>query len=664
MIPEIGQIALTLALMTAIVQGIIPIWGAARQNPIWMRSAAATSVLQCILIAVAFAALMRSFMVSDFTVVNVVENSNSLKPMLFKIAGTWGSHEGSLLLWSLILAVFGAAVAVLGQNIPLPLKARTLSVQAWISIGFLSFMLFTSNPFDRVFPPPLDGNDLNPLLQDVGLALHPPLLYFGYVGFSIVFSFAVAALIEGRVDPAWARWVRPWTLAAWISLTAGIALGAWWAYYELGWGGWWFWDPVENSSFMPWLLGTALLHSAIVTEKRGAFKSWTILLAILTFSMSLLGTFIVRSGVLTSVHAFAVDPARGLYIIGLLALAIGGSLTLYAVRAPKMEPGGLFTPVSREAGLLINNLLLGLATAVVLFGTLYPLFLEALTGDKISVGPPFFNSAFLPIALPLVIIMAIGPFLSWKRADLPGVVQRMKWVLAMSVLGLLVVWYFQTGGPALAIVSVLIAFWLLFATLREWALRIKLGQEPLRASLGRMRRMPRASHGMTLAHLGLAVLMLGMIGSSAWKSEEVLFVEPGAQVSIAGFDVTFEGVTVVRGPNYIAQVGALKIMRDGKDVGYLNPERRTYPVAQSQTTEAGIRSTLAGDLYASITEPADESATGKWTLRILYEPFVGFIWLGSIMMVLGGLISLSDRRLRVGAPRSRPQPAPEAVAAE
>ena len=608
MIPEIGQIALTLALMTAIVQGIIPIWGAARQNPIWMRSAAATSVLQCILIAVAFAALMRSFMVSDFTVVNVVENSNSLKPMLFKIAGTWGSHEGSLLLWSLILAVFGAAVAVLGQNIPLPLKARTLSVQAWISIGFLSFMLFTSNPFDRVFPPPLDGNDLNPLLQDVGLALHPPLLYFGYVGFSIVFSFAVAALIEGRVDPAWARWVRPWTLAAWISLTAGMA--------------------------------------------------------ILTFSMSLLGTFIVRSGVLTSVHAFAVDPARGLYIIGLLALAIGGSLTLYAVRAPKMEPGGLFTPVSREGGLLINNLLLGLATAVVLFGTLYPLFLEALTGDKISVGPPFFNSAFLPIALPLVIIMAIGPFLSWKRADLPGVVQRMKWVLAMSVLGLLVVWYFQTGGPALAIVSVLIAFWLLFATLREWALRIKLGQEPLRASLGRMRRMPRASHGMTLAHLGLAVLMLGMIGSSAWKSEEVLFVEPGAQVSIAGFDVTFEGVTVVRGPNYIAQVGALKIMRDGKDVGYLNPERRTYPVAQSQTTEAGIRSTLAGDLYASITEPADESATGKWTLRILYEPFVGFIWLGSIMMVLGGLISLSDRRLRVGAPRSRPQPAPEAVAAE
>lgn len=664
MIPEIGQFALALALMTAIVQGIIPIFGAARHNPIWMRSAAATSVLQCLLIAVAFAALMRSFVVSDFTVLNVVENSNSLKPMLFKVAGTWGSHEGSLLLWTLILAVFGAAVAVLGQNIPLPLKARTLSVQAWISIGFISFMLFTSNPFDRVFPPPLDGNDLNPLLQDVGLAMHPPLLYIGYVGFSIVFSFAVAALIEGRVDPTWARWVRPWTLAAWIALTAGIALGSWWAYYELGWGGWWFWDPVENVSFMPWLLGTALLHSAIVTEKRGAFKSWTILLAILTFSLSLLGTFIVRSGLLTSVHAFAVDPERGIYILGLLVLSIGGSLTIYAVRAPKMEPGGLFSPISREGGLLINNLLLALATAVVLFGTLYPLFLEAITGDKISVGPPFFNVAFVPIALPLAAFMAIGPFLSWKRADLPGVFQRLKWVAGFALIALLIIWYVQTGGPALAILSVGIAFWLLFATLREWAMRIKLGHEPIQSSLGRLRRMPRASHGMTLAHLGLAVCIFGFVGSSAWKSEEILFVEAGVEVSIAGFDVTFEGVSVVQGPNYIAQVGALRVMRDGKFLGYLNPERRTYPVAQSQTTEAGIRSTIAGDLYASITEPADENATGKWTLRILYEPFVGFVWLGSLMLVAGGLLSLSDRRLRVGAPRRRSEAAPEAVAAE
>lgn len=655
MIPEIGQFALTLALMTAVVQGILPIWGAARGNAVWMHSAVTTSSLQCFLIFIAFGALMRSFIVSDFTVVNVVENSNSLKPMLFKVAGTWGSHEGSLLLWTLILAVFGAAVALLGRNIPTSLKARTLSVQAWISIGFLSFMLFTSNPFDRAFPPPLDGNDLNPLLQDVGLAMHPPLLYIGYVGFSIVFSFAVAALIEGRVDPAWARWVRPWTLAAWVALTGGIALGSWWAYYELGWGGWWFWDPVENVSFMPWLLGTALLHSAIVTEKRGAFKSWTILLAILTFSLSLLGTFIVRSGLLTSVHAFAVDPERGIYILGLLVLSIGGALTLYAVRAPKMELGGLFAPISREGGLLLNNLLLALATATVLFGTLYPLFLEAITGEKISVGPPFFNASFIPIMLPLVALMGIGPFLSWKRADLLGVYQRLKWVFVFAMLCGLAVWYVQTKGPALAVLAMAIAIWLLVATLREWSLRIKLGQVGIKDSLDRLRRVPRSSHGMTLAHAGLAVCMFGFVGSSAWKSEEILFVEAGTQIEIAGFDVTFEGAERVQGPNYVASVGVLRVERNGRYVTTLRPERRSYPVAQSQTTEAAIRSTPAGDLYASITEPANQEADGQWTLRILYEPLVGFVWLGSLMLVFGGLLSLTDRRLRVGAPKRKTQ---------
>jgi cytochrome c-type biogenesis protein CcmF len=653
MIPELGHFALTLALMTAVVQGILPIWGAARGNVVWMRSAISTASLQCVLIAIAFSALMRSFVVSDFTVVNVVENSHSLKPLLFKVAGTWGSHEGSLLLWTLILAVFGAGVALLGKNIPTSLKARTLSVQAWISIGFLSFMVFTSNPFDRVFPPPMDGNDLNPLLQDVGLAMHPPLLYIGYVGFSIVFSFAVAALIEGRVDPAWARWVRPWTLAAWVALTGGIALGSWWAYYELGWGGWWFWDPVENVSFMPWLLGTALLHSAIVTEKRGAFKSWTILLAILTFSLSLLGTFIVRSGLLTSVHAFAVDPERGVYILGLLVISIGGSLTLYAVRAPKMELGGLFAPISREGGLLINNLLLALATATVLFGTLYPLFLEAVTGDKISVGPPFFNASFIPIMLPLVVMMGIGPFLSWKRADLRGVFDRLKWVAIIAMLSALVVWYIQTKGPVLAVLSMAIAVWLLVATLREWSLRIKLGQVGIEESLDRLRRVPRSAHGMTMAHAGLAVCMFGFVGSSAWKSEEILFVEPGTQVQIAGFDVTFEGTERVQGPNYVAAVGILNVSKNGRAITVLRPERRTYPVAQSQTTEAAIRSTPAGDLYASITEPASEDAGGKWTLRILYEPLVGLVWLGSLMLVLGGLLSLSDRRLRVGAPKRK-----------
>ncbi|BBU59591.1 cytochrome c biogenesis protein CcmF (plasmid) [Mameliella alba] len=662
MIPEIGHFSLALALALAIVQSVLPILGASRGNVVWMQSAQSSAMGQVVFVGLAFAALMRSFVVSDFTVLNVVENSHSLKPMLFKIAGTWGSHEGSLLLWVLILAVFGAGVALFGSNIPAATKARVLSVQAWISVGFLSFLLFTSNPFERVFPPPANGNDLNPLLQDVGLAMHPPLLYFGYVGFSIVFSFAVAALLEGRVDAAWARWVRPWTLAAWMSLTAGIALGSWWAYYELGWGGWWFWDPVENVSFMPWLMGTALLHSAIVTEKRDAFKSWTILLAILTFSLSLLGTFIVRSGLLTSVHAFAVDPERGLYILGLLGLSIGGSLALYAWRAPEMEGGGLFRPVSREAGLLLNNLILAAATGTVLFGTLYPLLLEALTGDKISVGPPFFNAAFVPMMLVLVLFMGIGPFLSWKRADIGGVLQRVRFVALLCLAATLMLWYVQTGAPVLAYVAVAAALWLLFATLREWALRIKLFDAPLSESARRARALPRASHGMTLAHAGLAVVILGMVGSSAWKSEEIAFVRPGDRIEIVGFEVLFEGVEKRRGPNYLADQGRLKVWRNGSYVTTLFPERRSYPVARSTTTESAIRSTLAGDLYASITEPASDTAAkgGAWTLRILYEPLVNLLWIGAGLLVLGGALSLSDRRLRVGAPRRarRPQPQP------
>jgi cytochrome c-type biogenesis protein CcmF len=653
MIPEIGQFSLAIALGFALVQSILPILGASRGNVFWMRSAHATSLAQVTFTLIAFAALMRSFVVSDFTVLNVVENSNSLKPLLFKIAGTWGSHEGSLLLWVLILTIFGAGVSIFGTNISEGLRARTLSVQAWISFGFFSFMLFTSNPFERVFPPPPDGNDLNPLLQDVGLAMHPPLLYFGYVGFSIVFSFAVAALIEGRIDAAWARWVRPWTLAAWMSLTGGIALGSWWAYYELGWGGWWFWDPVENVSFMPWLLGTALLHSAIVTEKRGALKSWTILLAILTFSLSLLGTFIVRSGLLTSVHAFAVDPERGMYILGLLGLTIGGSLTLYAWRAPTLDPGGLFRPVSREAGLLLNNLFLATATGTVLFGTVYPLFVEALAGERLSVGPPFFNAAFIPIMLPLVILMGFGPFLSWKRADLAGVMQRLKFVLVLSVLAALIVWYMTEGGPVLAYLTIAIAVWLFLSTLLEWAGRIRLGKVPLRDAMRRARNLPRAAHGMTLAHAGLAVVMFGFVGSTAWKSEEVVFVTPGSEITIAGFDVRFDGVERVTGPNYVANRGTLTVSRDGEYVTTLYPERRNYPVAQYSTTESSIRTTLIGDLYASLAEPADAeaSAEGAWTLRILYEPLVFFIWLGAAMLILGGGLSLSDRRLRVGAPR-------------
>lgn len=657
MIPELGQLSLTLALGVAIMQSTIPLLGANRGNVMWMRSAVATTVTQFALLALAFAALMRSFVVSDFSVLNVVENSSVLKPMIFKVSATWGSHEGSLLLWVLILAIFGALVALRGSNIPLALKARTLAVQGWISVGFLSFMLFTSNPFERVSPAPLEGQDLNPLLQDIGLAMHPPLLYLGYVGFSIVFSFAVAALIEGRVDPAWARWVRPWTLAAWTFLTAGIALGSWWAYYELGWGGWWFWDPVENVSFMPWLLGTALLHSAIVTEKRNTFKSWTILLAILTFSLSLLGTFIVRSGLLTSVHAFAVDPERGLYILGLLGISIAGSLTLYAARAPNMEKGGVFAPISRESGLLINNILLVTAMATVLFGTLYPLFLEAVTAEKISVGPPFFNATFVPLAMPLVFVMAIGPFLSWKRADIAGVLARIKWIGLLSLLTTLVVWYINTNGPLLAVVAIGLATWLLLSTAMEWADKVRLFSTSPVNSIRRMRKLPRATHGMTLAHAGLAVCIFGFVGSSAFKQEVVAFVETGTKVEIAGFEVEFAGAERVRGANYLADRGELIVRRNGAWIANLYPERRTYPIAGSSTTESAIRSTIAGDLYASIGEPAAESERGKWTLRVLYEPLVNFIWLGSMLLVLGGLTSLSDRRLRVGAPKRAVQPA-------
>jgi cytochrome c-type biogenesis protein CcmF len=653
MIPEIGHLALALALAVALAQSTLPMLGASRQNIVWMRTGQTTALLQFALVLVAFAALMWSFVVSDFTVRNVVANSHSLKPMLFKIAGTWGSHEGSLLLWVLILTLFGAGVALFGANIPDGLRARTLSVQGWISVGFLSFLLFTSNPFERVANPPIDGNGMNPLLQDFGLVLHPPFLYLGYVGFSIVFSFSVAALIEGRVDAAWARWVRPWTLAAWVLLTGGIVLGSWWAYYELGWGGWWFWDPVENVSFMPWLVGTALLHSAIVVEKRGALKSWTILLAILTFSLSLLGTFVVRSGVLTSVHAFATDPARGIYILLLLLIAIGGSLALFAWRAPAMEGGGLYRPVSREGGLLINNLLLTTGAATVLFGTLYPLILEALTGEKISVGAPYYNASFIPLMLPLVILMGIGPFLSWKRADLGGIFDRLKTVAGISLVVALVIWYLDTKGPVLAILALMFATFLLLSSLLEWAVRVKLGNAPFSESLRRARNLPRSSYGMTLAHLGVAVCIIGFVGSTAWKSESVTFASKGDQIEIAGFDLTFQGTESVKGPNYLATRGIIDVVRDGVRLSTLYPEQRNYTTAGSSTTESSIRSTLAGDLYTSIRVPADESIRDKWTLRIVYEPLVLLIWLGAGMLMLGGLLSLSDRRLRVGAPKRK-----------
>jgi cytochrome c-type biogenesis protein CcmF len=649
-IPELGLFALILALAVALVQGSLPMVGAARGNLRWMALARPAAFLQFALVATAFLALMQAYVSSDFTVLNVVRNSHSAKPMLYKVSGVWGNHEGSMLLWVLILTLFGAAVAGFGANLPPSLRTRVLGVQAWISIGFLTFMLFTSNPFERVFPPPLDGRDLNPLLQDPGLAFHPPMLYAGYVGFSIAFSFAVAALIEGKVDAAWARWVRPWTLLAWCFLTAGIALGSWWAYYELGWGGWWFWDPVENVSFMPWLLGTALLHSAIVVEKRNALKVWTILLAILTFSLSLIGTFIVRSGLLTSVHAFATDPERGLFILILLCLTIGGSLLLFALRAPALKPGGLFAPVSREGALVLNNLFLATATATVFLGTLYPLFLDAYSGDSVSVGAPFYSRTFVPLMVPLVAAMAVGPFLAWKRADLAGVLGRLKLAAGLAVAAVLAALYLAQGGPVMALFGVALAAWLFAASILEWAGRVKLLRVPLADSLRRAAKLPRSAYGMTLAHAGLAVAIAGMTASAAWKTEEIVILRPGDNVQVAGTSYLFEGVERSQGPNYQSETAAITATRDGRIIARLRPEKRLYPVQNMPTTEAAIHTTGLADLYVALGDP---DGKGGWTVRIFHEPLVPWIWAGSLIMVLGGFVSLSDRRLRVGAPTRR-----------
>jgi cytochrome c-type biogenesis protein CcmF len=649
-IPELGHFALILALAVALVQGSLPMVGAARGNVRWMALAGPAAFLQFALVATAFLALMQAYVSSDFTVLNVVRNSHSAKPMLYKVSGVWGNHEGSMVLWVLILTLFGAAVAGFGANLPPTLRTRVLGVQAWISIGFLAFLLFTSNPFERVFPPPLDGRDLNPLLQDPGLAFHPPMLYAGYVGFSIAFSFAVAALIEGRVDAAWARWVRPWTLLAWCFLTAGIALGSWWAYYELGWGGWWFWDPVENVSFMPWLMGTALLHSAIVVEKRNALKVWTILLAILTFSLSLIGTFIVRSGLLTSVHAFATDPERGLVILVLLCLTIGGSLLLFALRAPALKPGGLFAAVSREGALVLNNLFLATATATVFLGTLYPLFLDAYSGDSVSVGAPFYSRTFVPLMVPLVAAMGVGPFLAWKRADLAGVLGRLKLAAGLAVAAVLAALYLERGGPVLALFGVALAAWLFSASLLEWAGRVKLLRVPLADSLRRARNLPRSAYGMTLAHAGLAVAIAGMTASAAWKTEEILILRPGDSVQVAGTSYLFEGVERSQGPNYQSDTATITVTRDGRRIARLSPEKRLYPVQNMPTTEAAIHTTGLADLYVAL---GDSDGQGGWTVRIFHEPLVPWIWAGSLFMVLGGFISLTDRRLRFGAPARR-----------
>ncbi|TWT02664.1 heme lyase CcmF/NrfE family subunit [Reyranella sp. CPCC 100927] len=654
MTPELGHYALVLAMCVAVAQGTLPLLGARRGDPGMMEVGRTAALAQLALVALAFIALMQAYVVSDFTVANVVRNSHTAKPLLYKISGTWGNHEGSMLLWALILALFGAGVAAFGGNLPASLRARVLGIQGLIGLGFLAFILFTSNPFERVDPPPFNGDDLNPLLQDPGLAFHPPLLYLGYVGFSVTFSFAIAALLEGRVDAAWARWVRPWTLASWCFLTLGIALGSWWAYYELGWGGFWFWDPVENASFMPWLLGTALLHSAIVTEKRDALKSWTVLLAILAFSLSLLGTFLVRSGVLTSVHAFAQDPARGLYILGFLIIVTGGGLALYAWRAPKLAPGGLFVPISREGGLVFNNLLLATLTLTVFLGTLYPLALDALDAGKVSVGPPFYAATFIPLSLPLLAAVPIGPFLAWKRGDLGGAWRQLRAIAAVAVLAGIVTLFIAHHSVVLAACGVAVAVWLVLGAVRELARRIQLFGVPLADSLRRLAGLPRAAIGMTIAHAALGLMVLGITGVSVWQSETIVVLKPGASVAHAGYDVTLESVQPLRGPNYAAERGRLVYRRGGAVVATLEPERRLYAVQRRATTEAAIRTTVFADLYATIGE---QDGKGGWTVRLYHNPLAPWIWLGAALAAFGGFVSLSDRRLRVGAPRAARKPA-------
>ncbi|MFO1035395.1 MAG: heme lyase CcmF/NrfE family subunit [Geminicoccaceae bacterium] len=652
MIVELGHYALVLAFGLALVQGTLPLWGAARRDASLIALAPSAAIVQFLAISLAFAALIHAYVVSDFSVVNVATNSHSLKPLIYKISGTWGNHEGSLILWVWILSLFGAAVAVFGGNLPPAFRARVLAVQGLIGLGFLAFSLFTSNPFLRLDPAPVDGNGLNPILQDPGLAMHPPMLYLGYVGFSTAYSFAMAALIEGRIDASWARWVRPWTLAAWVALTFGIALGSWWAYYTLGWGGFWFWDPVENASFMPWLAGTALLHSAIVVEKRDTLKSWTVLLAILTFSLSLLGTFLVRSGVLTSVHSFASDPARGVFILALLIVAVGGSLLLYAWRAPAMQGGGMFAPISREGALLLNNLLLATATATVLLGTLYPLILDTLTGGKISVGPPFFNATFLPLMVPLLVALPVGSMLAWKRGDLLGALARLRWAAGATLAVIVLVALFTNARLTLGMLGFAMGAWVLFGALAEVVGRLGL----FRKDRERRARLPRSAWAMAVSHAGLGILIIGITATATGRTEHILTMQPGQSTDLGGYTVRFDGVQEVPGPNYTAQRGTFTVFSGTDPVTAVWAEKRFFPVEGMPVSKPGIDTTLFRDLYFVLGEQAKD---GAWTVRLYLNPLVLWLWGGAMITGLGGLISLTDRRYRVGAP----VPARRAVAA-
>jgi cytochrome c-type biogenesis protein CcmF len=647
---EIGHFALVLALLVALVQGTVPLVGASVRSGPLMDLGRSAALLQFGLVALAFAIFMHAHIVSDFSVRNVFENSNTAKPMLYKVTGVWGSHEGSMMLWVLMLTLFGALVAALGRSLPATLRARALAIQGLLGFGTLAFIIGTSNPFDRLFPVPVDGRDLNPLLQDPGLAFHPPFLYFGYVGFSITYSFAIAALIEGRVGAAWARWVRPWALTAWCGLTIGIAMGSWWAYYVLGWGGWWYWDPVENASFMPWLLGTALLHSAAVVEKRETLQRWTVLLAILTFGMSLIGTFLVRSGVLTSVHSFAVDPTRGVFILVLIALVIGGGLILYALRAPGLETGNPFAPVSREGALVLNNLLLCAGMATVFLGTFYPLFAEVWSGVKLSVGPQFFNATFVPILAPAIIAMVIGPVLAWRRGNLHAALRRLSPAIVGALLAPAIVFAIDRAAPPAALAGIALAVWAMLGVLTDLAERSGVAKLPALTSWRRLRHLPRGTWGYAIAHFGVGVLIAGVTVSTAWRSERIETLHPGESIEIAGRILRLVGVTEGDVANYHAQRAQIVVERPGSAPVTLYPERRWYPVARSQTTNTAIATNGLGDLYLALGDPDGQ---GGWVLRAYYNPLVPWIWFGAILAALGGLVSLSDRRLRLRLPAAR-----------
>jgi cytochrome c-type biogenesis protein CcmF len=656
---EAGHFALALALGLSVLQCAVPLWGTRAGDGVLMSVAAPAALGVFALLLFSFAALTAAHVSSDFSVLNVVENSHSAKPLLFKVTGVWGNHEGSMLLWVLILALFGALVAAAPNAVPARLRTDALAVQGAITLTFLAFILFTSNPFQRVESPPVDGQDLNPILQDLGLAIHPPLLYVGYVGYSIIFAFAMAALIEGRVDAIWARAVRPWALVAWAFLTLGIAMGSYWAYYELGWGGFWFWDPVENASLLPWLAGTAFLHSVVVMEKRDALKIWTILLAILTFSLSLLGTFLVRSGILTSVHTFAVDPARGVFILAILCLFIGGSLAMFAWRAPLLRQGGLFAPISREGALVLNNLLLASACGTVLLGTLYPLALEAVTGDKISVGAPYYNLTFLPLILPLLLVLPVGQSLAWKRGDLLGAGQRVLLAFGAALaLGLGLAAF--SGGPVLAPVTVGIGAFLVLGAASEIAARSFVRGRPLALAFRRAAGLPRSAWGSAVAHAGMGLTVIG-IAAQAWSTETIQAVKPGGVIDAGPYRLQLVQASARPGPNYTEQIARMRVLSGGREVGEIEAGKRFYATRQMATTEAGLLTLGLSQVYVSWGELYPDGSIG---LRAYHKPLVLLIWLGTLGMAAGGALALTDRRLRVGAPVRAKAPAPLPAPAE